>query len=187
MRALAIYCLLVLSLGAFATAPQPDKSQSVLTETLSPSSSQPVLMELGTGITTAMTGAQPGVHVAVNAPVGKSGIYLGGETGAYFYTTPELGLYLPILATVSARFDLSPKSYLMLGLSPGIGLVSYDNSKGSGIIVGKDYSDVYFNLLIKPSFNLNVGEGTLVLFSPRVGTLNGNLLFSPVIGTSIEL
>jgi hypothetical protein len=187
MRALVLYCLLVLSLGAFATSTQPEKSQSVLTESLSSSPSQPVLMEVGTGITTAMTGAQPGLHVAVNAPIGKSGIYVGGETGAYFYTTPQLGLYLPILASVAARFDLSQKSYLMLGLSPGIGLVSYDNSRGSGVIVGKDYSDVYFNLLIKPSFNLSVGEGTLVLFSPRIGTLNGNLLFSPVIGTSIEL
>jgi hypothetical protein len=72
----------------------------------------------------------------------------------------------------------------MLGLAPGIGLVSYDNSSKPG---GKDYSDTYFTLLIKPSFNLTVGEGTLVMFSPSIGTLNGNLLFSPVIGTAIEL
>ncbi|NBX93202.1 MAG: hypothetical protein EB078_07940 [Proteobacteria bacterium] len=176
-------------IGAPAASTTPEKSTAVLNESVnSPTPTKvPTLIEVGTGIATAITGAQPGVHVGINVPLGKSGLYVGGETGGYFYTAPQFGTYLPILASIAARFDLGQNSYVMLGLSPGIGLVSYDTSKTTGVIVGKDYSDVYFNLLLKPTFNLMVGEGTLVMISPRVGALNGALMFSPVIGTSFEL
>ncbi len=141
-------------------------------------------LEIATGLATAMVGAQPGVHLALQVPLGQSGFFAGLETGAYFYTTPEFGLYLPILANFSARFDFSNKANLMLGLAPGIGIVSFDNSVKPG---GRDHSGTYFNLMINPAFHLQVGEGQKVVVAPRVGTLNGNLLFSPVLGTAIDL
>jgi len=141
-------------------------------------------LQVGTGLTTAIIGAQPGLHVSLDVPLNTSGIFAGLETGTYLFTTPELGTYIPILASISTRFDFSNQAYLMLGLAPGIGLVSFNNSKNPG---GRDHSDVYFSMLIKPAFHLAVGDDGFVVFSPRVGTLNGNLLFSPMIGTTFEL
>ncbi|NBT58040.1 hypothetical protein EBT16_04570 [bacterium] len=164
MRILCFLALFVLCLGAFG--------------------STRTVLEVGSGVSTAILGAQPGLHVGARLPIGNSGFYGGLDTGSYFYTTPEFGTYIPILLSASARFDFSQNAHLMLGLAPGIGLINYSNSSKPG---GRDYSDVYFTLLIKPAFNLTVSEGTLVMISPSIGTLNGNLLFSPVIGTAIEL
>lgn len=142
------------------------------------------LLEVGTGLSTAITGAQPGVHVGASLPLGESAFTAGIETGSYFFTTPQWGTYFPIQATLSARFDLSEKATFYLGISPGLGLVSFDNSMKPG---GKDYSDTYFSFLIKPSFHLNLTDNQVLVFSPRFGTLNGNLLFAPVVGTAIPL
>lgn len=170
MRILCFLSLFILCLGAFGSAN---------TET-----ARPIVLEVGSGISTAILGAQPGLHLGARLPLGNSGLYGGINTGSYFYTTPQFGTYIPILLDLAARFDFSQNAYLMLGLSPGLGLVSFDNSSKPG---GKDYSATYFAFLVKPTFNLTVSEGTLVLFSPSIGTLNGNVLFSPVIGTAIEL
>jgi len=181
MRVLCLLSLFVLCLGAFGST---NNETTAITSTSPKDKQKPIVLEVGTGVSTAVVGAQPGLHVGARLPLGNSGLFGGLETGTYFYTTPKFGTYIPILLNLAARFDFSQNAYLMLGLAPGIGLVSYDNSSKPG---GKDYSDTYFTLLIKPAFHLTVGEGTLVMFSPSIGTLNGNLLFSPVIGTAIEL
>jgi len=152
-------------------------------ETTTESSSRASL-EIATGLSTAIVGAQPGIHLAFQAPLAQSGFYAGLETGTFFYTNPEFGLYLPILAKIAARFDFTSNAHLMLGLAPGLGIVRFDNSMKPG---GKDHSGTYFNLVIDPGFHLKVADGQQVMISPRVGTLNGNLLFSPVIGTAIDL
>lgn len=182
MRVLCLVSFLVLSLGALGSTNQETTTPSTTASDVK--KTQPLLVEIGTGVSTAIVGAQPGLHVGARLPLGNSGLYGGLETGSYFYTTPQLGTYIPILPSVSARFDFSQNAYLMLGLAPGIGLVNFDNSSKPG---GKDHSDTYFTFLIKPAFNLTVGNGTLVMVSPSIGTLNGSLLFSPVIGTAIEL
>lgn len=181
MRILCLFSLFILCLGAFGSTPNETTSNASV---VPKDKTKPVVLEVGTGVSTAILGAQPGLHVGARLPLGNSGLFGGLETGSYFYTTPKFGTYIPILLNVAARFDFSQNAYLMLGLAPGIGLVNFDNSSKPG---GKDHSDTYFTLLIKPAFNLTVGEGTLVMFSPSIGTLNGNLLFSPVIGTAIEL
>lgn len=142
------------------------------------------LLEVGTGLSTAITGAQPGVHVGASLPLGESAFTAGMDTGSYFFTNPQWGTYFPIQATVSARFDLSDKAAFYLGVSPGLGLVSYDSSIRPG---GRDHSDTYFSFLIKPSFHLSISKDQILVFSPRFGTLNGNLLFAPVVGTAIPL
>lgn len=177
MRFLSFIVVGFLGLGVAEASPALETITSAEVQ------SRPVL-EVATGLSTAMVGAQPGVHLAFQAPLGQSGFYAGLETGSYFYTTPQFGLYLPILANFSARFDFSNKANLMLGLAPGIGIVSFDNSAKPG---GRDHSGTYFNLLINPAFHLKVADGHQVMVAPRVGTLNGNLLFSPVIGTAIDL
>lgn len=182
-----LFTLIAFSWQLLAASPavSNDSAHTVLKEPVT--TAAPALrpeLQVGTGLTTAIVGAQPGLHVALDIPVKSSGIYAGLETGTYLYTTPEFGTYIPILASVSTRFDFSSQAYLMLGLAPGIGLVSFNNSKNPG---GRDHSDVYFSMLIKPAFHLAVGDSGFVVFSPRVGTLNGNLLFSPMIGTTFEL
>jgi hypothetical protein len=122
--------------------------------------------------------------VGASLPLGDSSFSAGIETGSYFFTTPQWGTYFPIQATLSSRFDLSDKAAFILGISPGLGLVNFDNSLKPG---GKDYSDTYFSFLIKPSFHLNLSDNQVLVFSPRFGTLNGNLLFAPVVGTAIPL
>lgn len=189
-RALSLIGLLCSALNASvltenvspAATATPTPAQSTVTVTSK--TSYPTVLEVATGVTTAIVGAQPGLHVGAQTALGNSGLYAGLETGTYFYTTPQFGTYIPIAASISARFDFTSQAYLMLGLAPGIGLVSFDNSSKPG---GRDYSDTYFSLLIKPAFHLTVGPGNLVMFAPRIGTLNGNLLFSPVIGTAIAL
>jgi len=185
MRFWTLVLALFFNLNLFGSAGTPSSTETTQT-TLSAKSSEAMgpLLEIGTGLTTAIVGAQPGVHVGFQAPIGTPGLYAGAVTGAYLYTTPQLGTFIPVLASLGARFDLSSNAFFLMAIAPGVGLVNYDNSSKPG---GKDHSDLYFNFMLKPAFHLTVGQGNQVVFSPRVGTLNGNLMFSPVIGTAIEL
>lgn len=184
MRFWIAIAALSFNLNLFGTAVASPENTQTTAVTPKTSEARGSLLEIGTGLTTAIVGAQPGVHVGFQAPLANSGLYAGAETGAYLYTTPQLGTYVPILVSLGARFDFSANAFFLMGIAPGVGLVSYDNSSRPG---GKDHSDLYFNFMLKPAFHLTVGEGNQVVFSPRVGTLNGNLMFSPVIGTAIQL
>lgn len=144
------------------TATAPAKKSSIVTQ-----------VEVATGMTNTGSLAQPGLNVAFNSTLEKNpAIAIGGEFGAFVYGGDDNGALIPILLTAQTSIALSNTTNLVLGIAPGIVIDQFSGS-----------NEVRLAVIFRPGLNFQVSKGLQVSLSPRIGALDGKMLFAPLIGT----
>lgn len=125
------------------------------------------IMNLGAGFLIGGGGTAPGVGVSFASHITNAPVFLGLDTGSYFYSSPFAWI-LPALLAVKYAF----RPVNVFTLTAGLSL-------GPTLAIGNYANTLSFAMFFKPGIEIGVTREIDFVFEPRFGVIGSTFVFDP--------
>jgi len=163
------YLRLSLALGILISASAIGRN---LTTTFTAPSTAPTVLNLDGGMMIGGGDALPGAEIGISSRISDDmPLYLGAEFGAFLRGESPSYAVFPLMPTIYAQFQVSPR------VRPILGVIA-----GPVISTGGGFSSVRFGFFGRPGINFDLGRTASLKIETRFGVIGSTVIFLPEVG-----